>query len=82
MKICIIQPKYSVNYADSDACFAAEVKLLEQCDDSMDIIVCPEMCDVPALAKTKEDFEASAAKYHEPMMKIASETAKQASESA
>ena len=76
MKVCIIQPKYSVYYTESDACFDAEMKLLEQCDPSMDIIVCPEMCDVPALANTKEEFEASAKKYHEPMMQKASEVAK------
>lgn len=76
MKVCIIQPSYSVNYSDSDACFEAELKLLDQCDPSMDIIVCPEMCDVPALTGSKEEFEASAAKYHEPMMQKASKTAK------
>ena len=76
MKVCIIQPKYSVHYEESDACLKAEFALLDQCDSSMDVIVCPEMCDVPALAKTKEDFEASAAKYHGPMMEKAAETAK------
>lgn len=76
MKVCIIQPKYSVHYEESDACFEAELKLMDQCDPSMDIIVCPEMCDVPALTKTKEEFEASAKKYHGPMMQKASEVAK------
>ena len=76
MKVCIIQPKYSVQYEDSDSCFAAEMNLLDQCDPSMDIIVCPEMCDVPSLAKTKEEFEAAAASYHGLMMKKASEVAK------
>ena len=76
MKVCIIQPKYSVHYEESDACLKAEFELLDQCDASMDIIVCPEMCDVPALAKTKEDFEEAAAKYHGPMMEKAAETAK------
>ena len=76
MKVCIIQPKYSVHYEESDACLAAEFELLDQCDPSMDVIVCPEMCDVPALAKTKEDFEAAAKKYHGPMMEKAAQTAK------
>ena len=76
MKVCIIQPKYSVRYEDSDSCFAAELELLDRCDSSIDIIVCPEMCDIPALASTKEEFEASAAKYHGRMMKKASEVAK------
>ena len=76
MKVCIIQPKYSIHYSDSDICFEEELKLLDRCDSSMDIIVCPEMCDVPALTGSKEDFEKSAAKYHEPIMKKASEVAK------
>lgn len=76
MKVCIVQPKYSVHYEESDACLKAEFELLDQCDPSMDVIVCPEMCDVPALAKTKEDFEAAAAKYHGPMMEKAAKTAR------
>lgn len=76
MKVCIVQPKYSVNYEDSDACFEQELELLDAMDQSMDIIVFPEMCDVPALTKTKEQFEASAQKYHERMLKKATETAK------
>ncbi len=76
MKVCIVQPKYSVHYEESDACLRAEFELLDQCDPSMDVIVCPEMCDVPALAKTKEDFEAAAAKYHGPMMEKAAKTAR------
>ena len=39
MKVCILQPKYSVHYEESDAFFKAEMELLDQCDPSMDIIV-------------------------------------------
>lgn len=76
MKVCVLQPHYSVCYEESDACFSEEIKLLDQCDDSMDVIVCPEMCDVPALCVTKERFEASANRYHAAMMQKAIETAK------
>lgn len=75
MKVCVIQPKYSTVYEESEARFEEQLALLEQCDDSMDIIVCPEMCDVPALTKTKEQFEESAAKYHERMMDAAQKLA-------
>ena len=39
MKVCVIQPYYSVDFADADQCFEDELALLEQCDESMDLIV-------------------------------------------
>jgi len=75
MKVCIIQPRYSTVYEESEARFEEQLALLEQCDDTMDVIVCPEMCDVPALTKTKEQFEASAANYHQRMMEAAQKLA-------
>ena len=57
MKVCIAQPAYSTDYSRSDAFFEKQLELFAQCDDSMDIIVFPESCDIPCLAKTKEDFE-------------------------
>ncbi len=75
MKVCIIQPKYSSDYSLSDSYFENELKFLASCDDSMDIIVCPEACDVPCLAPSKEDAEKSVAKYNEILKKTASETA-------
>ena len=62
MKICIIQPAYSTDYAASDAYFAEELALIDRCDESMDLIVLPEMTDIPCLAKTKEQAAASAEK--------------------
>ena len=76
MKVCIIQPAYSVDYEKSEEYFEAEMELLKQCDDSMDIIVLPESCDVPCLAKTKEDAENSSEKFREKILKEASQTAK------
>ena len=57
MKVCIIQPPYSVDYEKSDEYFNYELELLDKCDDSMDIIVMPESCDEPALADTKEKID-------------------------
>ena len=76
MKVCIIQPKYSTDYSQSDYYFEEELKLLEQCDDSMDIIVCPEACDIPCLANTKEESDKSAEKYNKKLLEFAMSTAK------
>ena len=76
MKDCIIQPEYSTEYSRSDELFAWEIKMLDECDESMDIIVMPESCDVPALAHTREDFIVSTTKYNQALLDKASETAK------
>ena len=76
MKVCIIQPQYSTEYEKSDYYFEEQLKLLEKCDESMDIIVMPESCDVPCLAKTKSESEASSAKYTKKLLSAASDTAK------
>lgn len=76
MKVCIIQPKYSTDYTQSDTYFAAELEFLAQCDASMDLIVLPEATDIPCLAHTKVESEASAEKYNATILKAAAETAK------
>jgi len=76
MKVCIIQPPYSVNYEESDRYFNIETELLDKCDSSMDLIVMPESCDIPCLAKTREQGEKSVEKYNRRMMEKAAETAK------
>lgn len=76
MKVCIIQPPYSLDYEKSEMYFGYEMELLEKCDDSMDIIVMPESCDIPCLAKTKEQAEESVEKFNKKLLKKASETAK------
>lgn len=76
MKVCIAQPEYSVDYSRSDELFEKQLELFAQCDDSMDLIVFPESCDIPCLAKTKEDSEASYRKYNERLLETAKETAR------
>ena len=76
MKVCIIQPEYSTDYSRSDELFQKELEFLRACDDTMDIIVMPESCDCPALAKTKEQSEQSTAKYKDILLEEASKTAK------
>lgn len=76
MKISVIQPRYSSDFKDSDACFEEQLKLIDLCDASMDIIVLPESCDIPAFAGTAEESKASALKYNKILLDKVSETAR------
>ena len=76
MKVCVVQPEYSVDYNRSDELFEKQLEIFDKCDDSMDIIVFPESCDIPCLAKTKEQAEKSTQKYNKRLLEVASATAK------
>ena len=76
MKACIIQPAYSTDYSASEQYFEKQLKLIDACDESMDIIVLPEMCDIPCLAPTKEEADLSAAKFNEVLLAKVAETAR------
>ena len=76
MKACIIQPPYSVDYSLSEKMFQWELDSLEQCDESMDLIVLPESSDVPCLATLNEDFKASYERNNKPLLEKAAETAR------
>ena len=47
MKVCVIQPAYSTDFSKSDLYFEEQLKLIDMCDESMDLIVLPEYCDIP-----------------------------------
>lgn len=76
MKVCIFQPAYSTDHADSERLFQWELEQLDQCDPSMDLIVLPEASDVPALAKSQEQFLESHSKFTKPLLEKCAETAK------
>ncbi len=76
MKVCIIQPAYSTDYTKSDEYFEAQLKLIAQCDDTMDLIVLPEACDIPCLAGSKENAERSSAKFNKRLLEAVSDTAR------
>ncbi len=76
MKICVIQPLYSIDYTRSDELFRWQLDALDACDDSLDLIVLPEATDVPALAKTVEQFHQSHEKYTAKILEKSAETAK------
>ena len=79
MKVCIIQPAYSMNYGESDRYFREELALLDRCDPSIDLIVLPESCDIPCFAATKAEAEASVQKYNAPLLEKVADTAKRCS---
>ena len=75
MKCCVIQPFYSLDYSASDEMFRKELEMLDACDETMDIIVMPEASDVPALAKTREQYVDSYRKYCPVLLEKCRETA-------
>jgi len=75
MKVCVIQPHYSFDEKDVGTCFDGLVTLLDQCDDSMDLIVLPEYSDAPADVQGKSGFYGAVAKYNAVLLQRAKETA-------
>ncbi|MBQ7795650.1 MAG: hypothetical protein IJ374_03705 [Lachnospiraceae bacterium] len=76
MKVCIIQPAYSTDFGRSEEYFEAQLKLLEKCNETMDIIVMPESCDIPCLAKSREEGLISVRKFNQRLLDYVSKTAK------
>ncbi len=76
MKACIIQPPYSMDTSYSDEYFAFKLQMLDQCDDSIDIIVLPEYSDVPCATSTKEETFFYHKKYINTLLDKCIETAK------
>lgn len=76
MKVCIIQPLYSADWNDSDKLFKWELEAMDQCDESLDLIVLPESTDVPAYAKTYEQYNESYNRYNKAILEKAAETAR------
>ncbi|MBE6553194.1 MAG: hypothetical protein E7666_02515 [Ruminococcaceae bacterium] len=75
MKICLIQPHYSFDARDLDACFAALLSWLDRCDESMDMIVLPEYSDAPADVQGKDGFYSAVEKNNAVLLQKARETA-------
>ena len=76
MKVCIIQPAYSTDYERSQEYFDSQLALLRECDESMDLIVLPESCDVPCLARCREDAYRSYERFNAQIIEAARETAR------
>lgn len=76
MKVCVIQPFYSFCQEDTEKCFNSMLELIEQCDESLDIIVLPEYCDIPAAQSSGVNFHGSIEKYNSVIFSKCVETAK------
>ena len=56
MKVCAFQPQYPFTAAETDAYVQFLLKTLDECDESLDLIVLPECCNAPGRYKDKEEF--------------------------
>ena len=76
MKACVIQPPYSMDTSHSDEYFRFKLQMLDQCDDSIDIIVLPEYSDVPCATATREETIDYHQKYIQTLLDRCVKTAK------
>lgn len=76
MKACIIQPPYGRDTSYCDEYFQYKLNLLEQCDDSVDLIVLPEYSDVPCVTSTLEETLFYHDKYIDTLLNSCIATAK------
>lgn len=76
MKACIIQPPYSRDTSKSDEFFKFKLDMLDECDESVDIIVLPEYSDVPCATNTLEETLFYHDKYIDTLLSKCVETAK------
>lgn len=76
MKACIIQPPYSRDTSYSDEYFEYKLKMLDECDDTIDIIVLPEYSDVPCATESLEETLFYHHKYIDILLEKCIETAK------
>lgn len=76
MKVCVIQPAYSMNTEDHEACFEGTLRLMEQCDKSLDLIVLPEYADIPVNFSDADECNHLIGLYNKRMREAASCLAK------
>lgn len=76
MKACIIQPPYSRDAALSDEYFDYKINMLDECDESIDIIVLPEYSDVPCATESLEETLYYHKKYINVLLDKCIETAR------
>ncbi len=79
MKVCIIQPRYSFDEGLVDELFEELMAKLDECDESLDIIVLPEYSDAPADVKHKSGFCDAVEKHSDILIEKAKQTAKRCS---
>ena len=75
IKTCVIQAPYATNINDGNEVFERFLSLIDECDNSLDVIVLPEYSDTPTVVKTKEEFLSSYRRYNQRIKDKAKETA-------
>lgn len=75
MKVAVVQPPYSTRAREMEEYFAKYLALCDECDDTMDLIVFPEYCDVPVAAENGEAFHAAIRKHHDDIFEKMRQTA-------
>ena len=76
MRVCVLQPYYSFDYADAKDCYDKMVAMLDECDDSLDLIVMPEYCDIPSLPSASMPLEERIAPFNADILARAKAAAK------
>lgn len=76
MKVCVVQPKYSYNENELEARFFDLLAMLDECDESLDLIVLPEYSDQPADTHGKAGLYDATDAYSGILLQKVSETAK------
>lgn len=76
MKVCVIQPHYSFDTKDAESCFQGLLSLMDECDESLDLIVLPEYSDALADVCGKEGFYAMSDEYNARLLSAAAALAK------
>ena len=76
MKACMIQPPYSRDLQYSDEYFAFKLRMLDECDENVDLIVLPEYSDVPCATSTLEETLYYHDRYIDTLLDKCIETAK------
>ncbi len=79
MKACIMQPPYSRDTSFSDEYFTKKLAWLDECDESLDLIVLPEYSDVPCATETLEQTLYYHQLYIDRLLSKCRETAKRCS---
>ena len=76
MKVCVVQPPYSFNEGDTENCIEKLLALMDECDNSLDLIVLPEYSDNLANQSSQDNFLKTVEKYNPIVLLKAAETAK------
>ena len=76
MKVCVIQPPYSFDERKIGECTDVLLSLLDECNESLDVIVLPEYSDALADVWGGSGYRTAFEKYNAAVLQKAEETAK------